>query len=70
MKLIFNFGMRFIFGYGKEIHPQGPVYDWHVTEDISKYFDDLLAMKITIKGRKYNNHNVTQYIKFNTIKQL
>ena len=70
MKLKFNMGMRLIFGYGKEVNPDGPVAIWNVVETMNDYLTELERLKITKRGRRYNTYNMEQYIKFNNLKQL
>lgn len=70
MKLKFNMGMRFIFGYGKEVNIDGPVAIWNVVGTMNRYLIELGRLNITKKGRRNNKYNMKQYIKFNTLKQL
>jgi hypothetical protein len=70
MKLRFNIGMRFIFGYAKEATSSGPTYPWQITEEINDYLNILHVYKLLKRGRKYDTYNVGIYKKLNEIKKL
>jgi len=70
MKLKFNIGMRFIFGYAKEAYASGPTYPWQISEEINDYLEILHKYKLLRRGRKYNTYNIGIYKKICELKKL
>jgi len=70
MKLKFNIGMRFIFGYAKEVNTSGPTSPWQISEEIKDYLNILHKCKLLKRGRKYDTYNVGIYKKLNDLKKL
>jgi|GEM_PF-4843944 len=70
MKLRFNIGMRFIFGYIKEANDSGLRYPWQINEGLNDYLNILHVYKLLKRGRKYDTYNVGIYKKICELKKL
>lgn len=70
MKLQFNMGMLYTFGYVEEVNTSGPIIDWHLSEELNGYILELLDKKITRHGRKYATYNITVFKKLNSLRKL
>jgi len=70
MKLEFNVGIKFIFGYVEDVNHTGPVATWILSEELNDYLNLLHDKHIFKRGRKNNNSNKTKYFKFTQVKKL
>lgn len=70
MKLQFNIGMQFIFGYTDEVNSAGPTFDWRVAVESNDYLIKLLKDGITSKHPKDKPRNIANYNKLRTLKKL
>jgi len=70
MKLEFNIGMQFIFGYVEEVNKTGPIVTWQLSEELNDYLNLLHDKHILKRGRKNSNSNKIKYLKFTQVKKL
>lgn len=70
MKLKFNVGIKFIFGYVLDVNNIGPVATWQVCEELDDYLNLLQDRHIFKRGHKNHNYNKIIYDKFVKVKKL
>ena len=70
MKLEFNIGIRFIFGYAEEANLMGPVYAWQVSSEFDEYLKFLHDENLMKWGSRHSEYNLSQFKKFTKLKKL
>lgn len=63
MKLYFDLGMQYVFGYVEEVNSTGPVIAWQLVKQLNDYLQLLHDNGQMKWGRKYNNYNMKIFSK-------
>jgi len=70
MKLTFNIGMQFIFGYTEKVNLVGPVYPWQVASEYNEYLEYLHDVDLMMWGDNFRAHNMHLFIILTNLKKL